>query len=69
MSGRPRLRSTDTDEIKILTRVCRFLRKELGREVSGADTKYIADLALALFISGITDEADLIRNLRRRLKL
>ncbi|MEI8446823.1 hypothetical protein [Mesorhizobium sp. CCNWLY176] len=55
-----------TDELQMLTRVCRIVRKERGIEADTEGAKEIADLAFVLYSSGISDEKTLIQKLRQQ---
>ncbi|RJG46651.1 hypothetical protein [Mesorhizobium sp. DCY119] len=54
------------DELSMLTRVCRKVRKARGIEANGDGAKEIADLAFVLYSSGIDEEKVLVQKLRQR---
>ncbi len=54
------------EELKMLSRVCRTMRLERGVAATDEGSKEIADLAMALYSAGISDEADLMQKLRQQ---
>jgi hypothetical protein len=54
------------EELKMLTRICKVVRRERGIDVKSDGAKEIADRALELYSSGITDDATLLQMLRLR---